>query len=89
MLGRQFQLDKMLDKINEITSMKSFSNPYSCMFLFNLIGHCVGNKIYVDAICIISSNLIDWQLENWPFKHCLSELELTPIFSDNFIDGIL
>ena len=59
MLNMPINIDKMLEKISEITTLRSLNTAHSCKFTFVLIGENVVDTFHVHAICVICDKLAD------------------------------
>jgi hypothetical protein len=62
MLDEFVEIDKMLESVLDISSMKSLNSAYSCKFTFNLIGHHAINKFYIYALCITCDKLTELKM---------------------------
>ena len=52
MVGIQIEVEKMLENVSEITSMRFLSNSYCCNFTFNLIVDHVDDKFFLCGLAI-------------------------------------
>jgi hypothetical protein len=59
MLGTPIDVNKILENISEITSLRSLNTAHSCKFTFILIGEHVVNSFCIHAICITNDKLAE------------------------------
>jgi len=84
MLDKFVEIDKMLESVLDISSMKSLNSVYSCKFTFNLIGHHAVNKFYVCALCITCDKLAGLKLNKMTSISCepyFYKFEMNRLFS--------
>jgi hypothetical protein len=63
-------INKMVESVLDISSMKSLNNAYCCKFTFNIIGHYIINKFYVCALCITCHNIAELKLNKMSCTSC-------------------
>ena len=83
MLDEFVEIDKMLESVLDILSMKSLNSAYSCKFTFNLIGRHAVNKIYICALCITCDKLTELKM------YKMSNISCEPYFPEHEINKII
>ena len=84
MLEKPVDINKMLENVSMIISMRSLNNAHSCKFTFNLIVEHVVVKLFVCLLCITCDKLVDFKLNMPNNKSCepyFSEVEMNKLFS--------
>ena len=84
MLEKPVDINKMLENVSMIISMRSLNNAHSCKFTFNLIVEHVVDKLLVCAMCITCDKLVDFKLNMPNNKSCepyFSEVEMNKLFN--------
>jgi len=84
MLDEFVEIDKMLENVLDISSMKSFSSAYSCRFTFNIIGHHAVNQFNVCALCITCDKFAELKLNRMSRTSCepyFSKIEMNRLFN--------
>ena len=89
MFDKCVEINKILENVFRISSMKSLNTTYSCKFTFNLIGHHAASKFYVCAICISCDKLAGLEINRLCNRSCepyFSEFEMKRLFTDFYTE---
>ena len=91
MLDKPVEINKMLENVSMIISMRSLNNAHCCKFTFNLIVEHVVDKLFVYAICITCDNLVDFKLNMLNNNFCepyFSDVEMNKLFNACFSEPL-
>ena len=84
MLDKPVEINKMLENVSMITSMRSLNNAHCCKFIFNLIVEHVVDKLLACSMCITCDKLVDFKLNMRNNKSCepyFFEVEMNKLFN--------
>ena len=91
MLDKPVDINKMLENVSMITSMRSLNNTHSCKFKFNLIVEHVVDKLLACSMCITCDKLVDFKLNMPNKKSCepyFSEVEMNKLFNAYCLESL-
>jgi hypothetical protein len=90
MLDEFIEIDKMLESVLDISSIKPFISADGCKFTFNIVVHHVVNKFYVCALCITCDKLAELKLNKMSSISCESyffEFDMKRLLNSFFIEA--